>query len=152
MKNANLGFFHGSKSIVFVKSTCINIMRPCFFLPDSFQRLLSYLQEQCRKSDQRNKYITCFTMNTERENYYYFFSSGRCPQRFVLALIQLSVRRLKYLQIRVGQAGQWYTSIPEKNSPKYPKTPKIHPNIPKIIPRYTLYLKFKESDIPNTRI
>ena len=39
-----------------------------------------------------------------------------------------------------------------KNSPKYPKIPKIHPNIPKIIPRYTLYLKFKESDIPNTRI
>ena len=47
---------------------------------------------------------------------------------------------------------QWYTSIPEKNSPKYPKIPKIHPNIPKIIPRYTLYLKFKESDIPNTCI
>ena len=43
-------------------------------------------------------------------------------------------------------------SIPEKNSPKYPKITKIHPNIPKIIPRYTLYLKFKESDIPNTRI
>ena len=52
---------------------------------------------------------------------------------------------------RVGQVGQWYTSIPEKNSPKYPKIPKIHPNIPKIIPRYTLDLKFKESDIPNTR-
>ena len=39
-----------------------------------------------------------------------------------------------------------------KNSPKYPKIPQIHPNIPKIIPRYTLYLKFKESDIPHTRI
>ena len=39
-----------------------------------------------------------------------------------------------------------------KNLPKYWKIPKIHPNIPKIIPRYTLYLKFKESDIPNTRI
>ena len=35
---------------------------------------------------------------------------------------------------------------------KFAKIPKIHPNIPKIIPRYTLYLKFKESDIPNTRI
>ena len=35
---------------------------------------------------------------------------------------------------------------------KFVKIPKIHPNIPKIIPRYTLYLKFKESDIPNTRI
>ena len=34
--------------------------------------------------------------------------------------------------------------------PVYPK--KIHPNIPKIIPRYTLYSKFKESDVPNTRI
>ena len=33
----------------------------------------------------------------------------------------------------------------QKNSPKYPK-------IPQIIPRYILYLKFKESDIPNTRI
>ena len=59
-------------------------------------------------------------------------------------------------QVRVGQGGQWYTSIPEKNSPKYPKIPKIHPNIPKINRsmkgRYTLYLKFKESDIPNTRI
>ena len=53
---------------------------------------------------------------------------------------------------RVGQGGLWYTSIPEKNSPKYPKIPKIHPHIPKIIPRYTLYLKFKESDVPNTRI
>ena len=44
------------------------------------------------------------------------------------------------ITIRVGQEGgggggggvQWYTSIPEKNSPKYPKIPKIHPNIPKI--------------------
>ena len=27
---------------------------------------------------------------------------------------------------------QWYTSIPKKNSPKYPKIPKIHPNILKI--------------------
>ena len=35
---------------------------------------------------------------------------------------------------------------------KFAKIPKIHPNIPKIIPRYTLYLKLKESDIPNTRI
>ena len=35
---------------------------------------------------------------------------------------------------------------------KFAKIPKIHPNIPKIIPRYTLYLKFKESDIPHTRI
>ena len=51
-----------------------------------------------------------------------------------------------------GGGGEWYTSIPEKNSPKYTKIPTIHPNIPKIIPRYTLYLKFKESDIPNTRI
>ena len=40
----------------------------------------------------------------------------------------------------------------QKKFAKYPKIPKIHPNIPKIIPRYTLYLKFKESDIPNTRI
>ena len=31
-------------------------------------------------------------MNTETENYYYFFCSGKCPQRFVLAIIQLSVR------------------------------------------------------------
>lgn len=38
-------------------------------------------------------------MNTETENYYYFFCSGKCPQRFVLAIIQLSVRRLRYLQI-----------------------------------------------------
>ena len=35
---------------------------------------------------------------------------------------------------------------------KFVKIPKIHPNTPKIIPTYTLYLKFKESDIPNTRI
>ena len=35
---------------------------------------------------------------------------------------------------------------------KFAKIPKIHPNIPKIKGRYTLYLKFKESDIPNTRI
>ena len=35
---------------------------------------------------------------------------------------------------------------------KFTKIPKIHPNIPKIMPRYTLYLKFKKSDIPNTRI
>ena len=45
-----------------------------------------------------------------------------------------------------GGGGEWYTSIPEKNSPKYPKIPKIHPNIPRYIFRYTLYLKFKESD------
>ena len=47
-----------------------------------------------------------------------------------------------------GGGGWWYTSIPEKNQP----IPKIQPNIPKILPRYTLYLKFKGSDIPNTRI
>ena len=35
---------------------------------------------------------------------------------------------------------------------KFVKIPKIHPNITKIIPTYTLYLKFKEGDIPNTRI
>ena len=42
-----------------------------------------------------------------------------------------------------------YTKKIRQNTQKYPK---IHPNIPKIIPRYTLHLKFKESDIPNTRI
>ena len=47
-----------------------------------------------------------------------------------------------------GSAG----GLVKKNSPKYPQINKIHPNIPKIIPRYTLYPKFKESDIPNTRI
>ena len=31
-----------------------------------------------------------------------------------------------------GGGSQWYTSTPEKNSPKYSKIPKIHPNIPKI--------------------
>ena len=35
-----------------------------------------------------------------------------------------------------------------KKFAKYTKIPTIHPNIPKIIPRYTLYLKFKE--IENT--
>ena len=35
---------------------------------------------------------------------------------------------------------------------KFAKIPQIHSNIPKIIPKYTLYLKFKESDMPNTRI
>ena len=34
----------------------------------------------------------------------------------------------------------------------YQYTRKKFGKIPKIIPRYTLYLKFKESDIPNTRI
>ena len=41
------------------------------------------------------------------------------------------------ISFRVGHGGgegggKWYTSIPEKNSPKYPKIPTIHPNIPKI--------------------
>ena len=43
------------------------------------------------------------------------------------------------IKIRVGQGwggGKWYTSIPEKNSPKYPKYPKFIHIIPKIIPRY----------------
>ena len=36
---------------------------------------------------------------------------------------------------------------------KFAKIPKIHPNIPKINGAlYTVYLKFKEIDIPNTRI
>ena len=56
------------------------------------------------------------------------------------------------IKVRVGQGGSGIPVYPEKKSLKYPKIPKIHPNIPKIIPRYTLYLKFKESDIPNTRI
>ena len=30
-----------------------------------------------------------------------------------------------------GGGGWWYAGIPDKNSPKYPKIPKIHPNIPK---------------------
>ena len=56
-----------------------------------------------------------------------------------------------------GQGGGGVGSgIPEKNSPKYPKIPNIHPNIPKINRsmkgRYALYLKVKEGDIPNTRI
>ena len=49
----------------------------------------------------------------------------------------------------LGGGGSGIPVYPKKNSPKYPK---MHPNIPKIIPRDTLYLKFKESDIPNTRI
>ena len=51
-----------------------------------------------------------------------------------------------------GGGGSGIPVYPKKNSPKYPKIPKIHPNIPKIIPRYNLYLKSKETDIPNTRI
>ena len=55
---------------------------------------------------------------------------------------------------RVGRGGGVvvYQYTRKKNSPKYSKIPKIHPNIPKIIPRYNLYLKSKETDIPNTRI
>ena len=55
------------------------------------------------------------------------------------------------LNVRVGRGG-WYITIPDKNSPKYPKIPKVHLNILKIILNYTLYLKFKESEIPKTRI
>ena len=51
-----------------------------------------------------------------------------------------------------ARGGSGIPVYPKKNSPKYPKIAKIHPNVPKIIPRYTLCLKFKESDIPNTRI
>ena len=54
-----------------------------------------------------------------------------------------------YISIRVSQGGVVVYQYTRK---KFAKIPKIHPNIPKIIPRYTLYLKFKESDIPNTRI
>ena len=45
--------------------------------------------------------------------------------------------------IRVGQGGVVVYQYTRK---------KIHPNIPKRKGRYTLYLKFKESDILNTRI
>ena len=51
-----------------------------------------------------------------------------------------------------ARGGSGIPVYPKKNSQKYPKIPKIHLNIPKIMPRYTLYLKFQESDIPNTRI
>ena len=51
---------------------------------------------------------------------------------------------------RVGQGGEGGGSgipvYPKKNSQKYPKIPKIHPNIPRYIFRYTLYLEFKEND------
>ena len=56
---------------------------------------------------------------------------------------------------RVGQGGGGGSDIPvyskkiRHNTLKYPKFIQI---IPKIILRYTLYLKFKESDIPDTRI
>ena len=51
--------------------------------------------------------------------------------------------------IRVGQGGVVVYQYTRK---KFAKIPKIHPNIPKIKGRYTLYLKFQLSDIPNTRI
>ena len=56
--------------------------------------------------------------------------------------------------IRVGRGGGggWRVVVYQYTRTKFAKIPKIHPNIPKIIPRYTLYLKFKESDIPNTPI
>ena len=40
--------------------------------------------------------------------------------------------------------------IPEKNSPKYPKFIQIYPKLMEAL--YTVYLKFKESAIPNTSI
>ena len=55
-------------------------------------------------------------------------------------------------RFRVGQGGGVVVYQYTRKKFANPKIPKIHPNIPKIIPRYTLYLKFKESDIPNTRI
>ena len=50
-----------------------------------------------------------------------------------------------------GGGGSGIPVYPKKNSPNYPQIPKIHPtqNYTQV---YTLYLKFKESDIPSTRI
>ena len=55
-------------------------------------------------------------------------------------------------QNRVGQGGSGISVYPKKilqNTQKYPKFIQIYPHGKG---RYTLYLKFKESDIPNTRI
>ena len=51
---------------------------------------------------------------------------------------------------RTGSAGGGGIVVYQYTPKKFAKIPKNHPNIPKIIPRYTLHLKFKESDIPNT--
>ena len=56
-----------------------------------------------------------------------------------------------YLQGRPGGEGGGVV-VYQYIRKTFAKIPKIHSNIRKIIPRYTLYLKFKESDIPNTRI
>ena len=52
--------------------------------------------------------------------------------------------------IRQGRPGG--VVVYQYTQKKFAKIPKIHPNILKTIPRYTLYLKFKESDVPNTCI
>ena len=54
--------------------------------------------------------------------------------------------------VNTGQGRPLGVVVYQYTLKKFAKIPKIHPDIPKIIPRYTLYLKFKESDIPNTRI
>ena len=58
----------------------------------------------------------------------------------------------QYMSIAQRQGRPGGVVLYQYTRKKFAKIPKIHPNIPKIIPRYTLYLKFKESDIPNTRI
>ena len=68
-----------------------------------------------------------------------------------------SLQRAVYLfstQLMSGSAsgGSGIPVYPKKIRQNTQKIPQIHPNIPRYIFRYTLYLKFKESDIPNTRI
>ena len=65
--------------------------------------------------------------------------------------LQNAAARLVSNQGRPGRVVV-YQYTRKKNRQNTPKIPKIHPKIPQIIPRYTLHLKFKESDIPNTRI
>ena len=78
-------------------------------------------------------------------------STGTVNELVALIITHLSdSKRIRYFMIQGRPAGRGGGG---SGIPVYPKKiPKIHPNIPKIIPTYTLHLKFKESDIPNTRI